>query len=282
MTGLPREELLRVPLDHIDRNPLQPRKRFTQESLQGLAQSIRAQGVVQPLVVRKHPTTPGRFELVAGERRWRAMQMLDYHEAPVLVKSIAEHELLEVALLENIQRENLTPIEEARGYQELLQLHGYTQEELSRKIGKDRSTIANLMRLLQLPEAVQNDLETGRLTIGHARALLALPSALLQLLFRKRMLRQEWSVRETEQRVKKELSRVHIDQNSSATKPAQRSHEYGSEHQLKLLEEELQQQLGTRVTIDFSGRGGQIRINYHSLEEFERLHSLLKSVSEHE
>ena len=188
MTENAGEEMLRVSLDRISPNPLQPRKRFAEERLKGLAQSIKSQGVLQPLIVRKHPSLPGNYELVAGERRWRALQLLNYTKVPVMVRRVKDQDLLEVALLENIQREDLSPIEEAMSYRELLRRHGYTQEFLAGRIGKDRSTIANLMRLLQLPEAVQNDLEQGRMTVGHARALLALPSEKVQLFLRKKLL----------------------------------------------------------------------------------------------
>ena len=278
MTENAGEEILRVSLDRISPNPLQPRKRFAEERLKGLAQSIKSHGVLQPMIVRRHPSLPGHYELVAGERRWRALQLLDYSEVPVMVRRVKDQDLLEVALLENIQREDLSPIEEALSYRELLRRHGYTQEFLAGRIGKDRSTIANLMRLLQLPDAVQNDLEQGRMTVGHARALLALPSEKVQLLLREKLLKQDWSVRETELHVRELLERFQVEETVTSLKKMQ-STDYGERKQmLQSLEEELQRHLGTRVGIRFSGKSGEIRVHYQSLEEFERLYALLKSV----
>ena len=202
------EEMLNIPLERISLNPLQPRKHFDESKIIELSKSIENQGVIQPLVVRVHPELSGHYQLVAGERRLRALKMLDYQEIPVLIRNIKDHDLLETALLENIQRENLTPMEEARSYQNLLREHGYTQDKLAERIGKDRTTISNLIRLLQLPESIQNDVELGRMTSGHARALVSLPSEELQLLLRKQLLQQEWSVRETEKRVRQILGKL--------------------------------------------------------------------------
>ena len=202
------EEMLNIPLERISLNPLQPRKHFDESKIIELSRSIENQGVIQPLVVRVHPELSGHYQLVAGERRLRALKMLDYQEIPVLIRNIKDHDLLETALLENIQRENLTPMEEARSYQNLLREHGYTQDKLAERIGKDRTTISNLIRLLQLPESIQNDVELGRMTSGHARALVSLPSEDLQLLLRKQLLQQEWSVRETEKRVRQILGKL--------------------------------------------------------------------------
>ena len=278
MTENAGEEILRVSLDRISPNPLQPRKRFAVERLKGLAQSIKSQGVLQPLIVRKHPSLLEHYELVAGERRWRALQMLDYSQVPVMVRKVKDQDLLEVALLENIQREDLSPIEEALSYRELLRGHGYTQEFLAGRIGRDRSTIANLMRLLQLPEAVQNDLEQGRMTVGHARALLALPSEKVQLLLREKLLKQEWSVRETELRVRELLERFQVEETVTSLKKMQSTGSGERKQMLQSLEEELQHHLGTRIGIRFSGKSGEIRVHYQSLEEFERLYALLISV----
>ena len=199
------ETLLQVSPEQIVPNPQQPRKHFDQKSLNELAQSISSQGIIQPLVVRKHPEFPNKFELVAGERRWRALKQIDVTQVPVVLRNVSDNEILEVSILENIQRENLTVIEEAQSYFDLLQVHGYTQEELAKKLGRDRSTIANMLRLLQLPSALKNDLETGRITAGHARSILSLPNEGLQLEIRKSLLRNSWSVRETERQVRIKL-----------------------------------------------------------------------------
>ena len=281
---LPDQTFLRVSLEHIVPNPQQPRKQFSDKSLQELAQSIRAQGVLQPLVVRKHPSLENRYELVAGERRWRALKQLEVPQVPVILRKVGDDEMLEVALLENIQRENLSVIEEAQSYQVLLQSHGYTQEELARRIGKDRSTIANQMRLLLLPSPLKNDLETGRITAGHARSILALPGTVFQLEMRERLLLNSWSVRETERQVRLKLDFLEVSPQKQGDKnpaPAGTSETQLSKAEkdthIQNLEEELQRRLRTRVEIKFREGKGQIKIDYFSLEEFERLYELLTS-----
>ena len=280
----PEQTFLRVSLEHIVPNPQQPRKQFPDKSLQELAQSIKVQGVLQPLVVRKHPSLANRYELVAGERRWRALKQLAVSQVPVILRKVGDDELLEVALLENIQRENLSVIEEAQSYQDLLQSHGYTQEELARRIGKDRSTIANQMRLLLLPSPLKNDLETGRITAGHARTILALPNTAFQLEMRGRLLLESWSVRETERQVRLKLDFLAVSpqkQGNKNTAPAGAPENLLSKAEkdthLQNLEEELQRRLRTRVEIKFREGKGQIKIDYFSLEEFERLYDLLTS-----
>ena len=240
--------------------------------------------MLQPLVVRKHPSLDNRYELVAGERRWRALKQLEVSQVPVILRKVGDDEMLEVALLENIQRENLSVIEEAQSYQDLLQSHGYTQEELAWRIGKDRSTIANQMRLLQLPSPLKNDLETGRITAGHARSILALPGTTFQLEMRERLLLNSWSVRETERQVRLKLNFLAVspqkqgDKNSSTAvdSETQLSKAEKDTH-IQNLEEELQRRLRTRVEIKFREGKGQIKIDYFSLEEFERLYDLLTS-----
>ena len=278
------QAFLRVSLEHIVPNPQQPRKRFPEKSIQELAQSIKAQGVLQPLVVRKHPISDNRYELVAGERRWRALKQLEVAKVPVILRKVDDDEMLEVALLENIQRENLSVIEEAQSYQDLLQSHGYTQEELARRIGKDRSTIANQMRLLQLPSPLKNDLENGRITAGHARSILALPGTAFQLEMRERLLLESWSVRETEEQVRLKLDFLAVipqkfgDKNSAPAETFENQiSKAEKDTHLQNLEEELQRRLRTRVEIKFREGKGQIKIDYFSLEEFERIYDLLTS-----
>ena len=240
--------------------------------------------MLQPLVVRKHPSLDNCYELVAGERRWRALKQLEMSQVPVILRKVGDDEMLEVALLENIQRENLSVIEEAQSYQDLLQSHGYTQEELAWRIGKDRSTIANQMRLLQLPSPLKNDLETGRITAGHGRSILALPGTAFQLEMRERLLLNSWSVRETERQVRLKLDFLAVsplkqgDKNSvpAGDSETQLSQAEKDTH-IQNLEEELQRRLRTRVEIKFREGKGQIKIDYFSLEEFERLYDLLTS-----
>ncbi len=272
------ETLLQVSPEQIVPNPHQPRKHFDEKSLKELAQSIRAKGVLQPLVVRKHPALANHYELVAGERRWRALKQMDVTTVPVVLRNVSDNEILEVSLLENIQRENLTVIEEAQSYYDLLQIHCYTQEQLANKLGKDRSTIANMLRLLQLPSELRNDLETGRISSGHARAILSLPNQGLQLEMRQRLLRSSWSVRETERQVRLKLDYLskntqRDDINVSDTSESSPDEEI----HLKHLEDQLRRYLGTNVGINFKNGKGQIKIDYSSLDEFERLYDLLSS-----
>mgnify|MGYP001496711686 FL=1 len=272
------DTLLQVSPEQIVPNPQQPRKHFDEKSLNELAQSISAQGVLQPLVVRKHPKFPNQYELVAGERRWRALKQIDVAQVPVVLRNVSDNEILEVSLLENIQRENLTVIEEAQSYHDLLQIHGYTQEELAKKLGRDRSTIANMLRLLQLPSALKNDLETGRITSGHARSILSLPNEGVQLEMRQRLLRNSWSVRETERQVRMKLDYLSkFSQRDGSNNSDTSASSPDPEIQLQHLEDQLQRRLGTNVDIKFKNGKGQIKIDYYSLDEFERLYDLLNS-----
>ena len=271
-----KDSLLQVSTEQIVPNPQQPRKHFDQKSLNELAHSISTQGIIQPLVVRRHPEFPNKFELVAGERRWRALKQIDVTQVPVVLRNVSDNEILEVSILENIQRENLTVIEEAQSYFDLLQVHGYTQEELAKKLGRDRSTIANMLRLLQLPSALKNDLETGRITAGHARSILSLPNEGLQLEIRKSLLRNSWAVRETERQVRIKLDYLSKFSLRDGTKNSD-SNAYSSDEEIQLqhLEDQLRLRLGTNVGIKFKNGKGQIKIDYNSLDEFERLYEML-------
>ena len=273
MIGQKTQQLL--PVDLIKPNPNQPRRYFEPKALQELSQSIKQQGVLQPLIVRIHPVLEGCFELVAGERRWRALKLAGETEAPVIIKKLGDDEALEVALLENIQREDLTPIEEGLCYQELMQLHGLTQEELASKLGKDRSTIANMVRLLVLPKAIQQDLEMGRLSAGHARALLSLSEPTEQLKLRERLLLKNWSVRETEKQVRMILE-LRENKAIQSSKKIWINDELNTE--LRSIEAELQRYLGTKMRIDHKPPfQGEIKLSYFSAEELDRLLALLKS-----
>ena len=273
MIGQKPQQLL--PVDLIKPNPNQPRRYFEHKALQELSQSIKQQGVLQPLIVRIHPVLKGCFELVAGERRWRALKLAGQTEAPVIIKNFGDDEALEVALLENIQREDLTPIEEGLCYHELMQLHGLTQEELASKLGKDRSTIANTVRLLVLPKAIQQDIEMGRISAGHARALLSISEPTEQLKLRERLLLNKWSVRETEKQVRMILE-MRENKAGHSSKKICMNDELNTE--LRSIEAELQRYLGTKMRIDHKlPYQGEIRISYFSAEELDRLLALLKS-----
>ena len=273
----PPARLLQLPLAEIEPNPRQPRRHFAEDRIAALAQSIASQGVTQPLVVRPHPGAPGRYQLVAGERRLRAVQRLGWREVPALVREVPDDALLEAALVENLQREQLTPIEEAAAYRTLLDQVGYTQEALAARVGKDRSTIANMVRLLALPPLLQEDLDEGRLSIGHARALLGLPEPDRQLALRGVVLARGLSVRETEQLVQRARDGERAPggagtQDAPALPPAEAL-------QFQAVQEMLERRLATRVTIQHRGAGaegtGRIEIEYYSLDDFNRLYELL-------
>jgi ParB family chromosome partitioning protein len=227
-----------------------------------LAESIRSQGIIQPLVVRKSPSGQG-FELIAGERRWRAAQRAGLHEVPVVVREVAEREAFEMALVENLQRADLNPIEEAEGYQRLFAEFGYTQEALADRVGKDRSTIANALRLLKLPPAVRELVVGGRLAMGHARALLGLESdAAIDKLARQTVAR-DLSVRQVEALVRRERQETIAD----APKPAAPE---GPSPAARDLAQRLERALGTRVkVVEADATRGQLEIQYHSLDQLD-------------
>jgi ParB family transcriptional regulator, chromosome partitioning protein len=191
--------LRRVAIDRITPNPEQPRRHFAETALAELAASIREKGVIQPLIVRPDPANPQDFQIVAGERRWRAAQQAQLHELPVIVRDFDDTEVLEVAIIENVQRADLNPMEEALGYRQLIDRFGHTQEKVAQALGKSRSHIANMMRLLALPEDIQSFVRGGQLSAGHARALLTAPD---QLLLARQAVANGWSVREVEERAK--------------------------------------------------------------------------------
>jgi len=280
------ERVVQLELERIVPNRLQPRKRFGQAQLRQLADSLQAQGVIQPIVVRRHPQRHGQYEIVAGERRLRAMHLLGWRRAPALVRTIPEEHLLETALVENLQREPLTPIEEAQAYRALLEHHGYTQDTLARRVGRDRSTVANLLRLLRLPARLQQDLDEARMSVGHARALLALDGVEPQLALREIILEQGLSVRETERRVNKALRRTgRAGRGGGAAEPGATANP-----KLDAAQEALENRFRTRVAISQGAKagggmepgggmesGGRIEIEYYSLDDFNRIYDLLIS-----
>jgi ParB family chromosome partitioning protein len=257
---------LSVDIDLLYPNPKQPRLSFGPDALNELANSIRENGIVQPIVVRRRGD---RYEIIAGERRWRAAQLAGLARVPVVVKEVPDDKMMELALLENIQREDLNPIEEARAYHLLIQDQHLKQDDLARRLGKARPTITNALRLLQLPADVQGLLEHGTLTAGQARPLLALPGAALQLRVARVIAERELSARESERLV----ARLLKDGKRGRTKSAADPH-------IMAAEEKLCQRLGTRVRIQAGGRGGQIIIHYGSEAELERLYAVLSRVEE--
>ncbi|WP_425044913.1 ParB/RepB/Spo0J family partition protein [Primorskyibacter sp. S87] len=256
-----------VPIEKLVPNPDQPRRDFRPEDLDDLAASIREKGVLQPLIVR--PASDGAFEIVAGERRWRASQQAQLHEIPVLVREYSDTEVLEVAIIENIQRANLNAVEEAAGYRQLMDRFGHTQEKLSEALGKSRSHIANLLRLLSLPDDVQSYLRDGKLSAGHARALIMVdnPSEVAKAVIQKGL-----SVRATEAMVKKQKA----GPPEGATRRASRKVSE-KDADTRALEGDLSSGLGMKVSIDHkpNSESGKVLISYETLEQLDELCSLL-------
>ena len=258
-----RTEIRTLPLAAIVPNPLQPRTVFTEQELSDLAQSIQANGLLQPLVVRPSPTAKNRFELIAGERRFRALSSLSWTEAPVVVRDATDETLLVLALVENLQREALSALEEAEGYVALAEKFGMSHAEIAESVGKDRSTVANIVRLLNLPSAVRRLLQEGALTPGHARALLAVEDPGKAGELARQCAKEGWSVRETERR-------------AGATRPARKKKQPDPDPVVQSLEEVLREHLATRVAVKPSrGGGGAIQIAYHDDEDFERVFELM-------
>jgi ParB family chromosome partitioning protein len=254
-----------ISIEDIHPSAGQPRHHFDEARLEELAASIRVQGIIQPIIVRARPD--GGFELIAGERRWRAAQRAGLHEVPAVIRDVAPTQAFEMALVENLQREDLNPLEEAAGYQRLMSEFGYTQEQLSERVGKDRSTVANALRLLRLPEPVRALIAEGRLQMGHARALLGLesPSAMERLA--RRIVATELSVRRVEELVRK--ARTEASGDSTPARPSVPNRPSTSARDLAIR---LTRALGTRVDVVEAGPDrGQLAIHYHSLDQLDAL-----------
>ena len=262
----PRLSSIDVDIDRLAPNEFQPRGRVDQTRLEELARSIKSNGVIQPVVVRK---VGDRFQIIAGERRWRAAQIAGLLRVPVVVRDVApgqERSLLETALIENIQRENLNPIEEARAYRRLSDQFQLTQEDIAAAVGKDRATVANVLRLLRLPEEVRAEVASGTLSMGHARALLALPTEADQRRTARDVIARDLSVRETESLVSKSAKGM------TAAAPAPPK---PADVHTRAAEERLRLALGTRVRIVRHGTRGRIEIDFGSEEELIRIYERL-------
>ncbi len=263
-----RERVQRVPLDRIRPCPLQPRKDFSAEALRELADSIREQGIVQPLIVRERG---GQFELIAGERRWRAAQLLPLAEVPVIVRQADDRAVLELALIENLQRENLNAIEEAHGYEQLAGQFQLTQEEIAVKVGKSRAVVANALRLLKLPQAVQSYIREGRLSVGHAKVILGIADEKKLRLAAERIIKEGLNVRQTEGLVAKLTAR-------GSHKPGLKPETVatpGSDPHVANLEDRLREKFGTKVRLLYAQGKGTVEISFYSDVELERILEVL-------
>ena len=256
------ERIIELPLERLEPNPFQPRRVFDPLPLKSLSESIASQGLLQPLVVRP---ASGGYQLIAGERRLRACQMAGLVKVPVVVRQATDQQALLLALLENLQREDLDPLEEARAYARLAEDFGLTQEEIASGVGRERSTVTNTMRLLKLPREIQDDLAAGRITAGHARSLLALENEAAMRAARDRVVKESLSVRATERLVKTMLTPA-----PPTPPPPPQDDVY-----IQSLASGLQQKLGTRVEIKRKGKKGRLILDFYSDQDLERLLELL-------
>ena len=261
-----RDRVQRVPLNKIRPTALQPRKEFSAEALQELADSIREQGIVQPLVVRERD---GFFELIAGERRWRAAQLLNLAEVPIITREADDRAVLELALIENLQRENLNALEEALGYAQLAAQFQLTQEQIAVKVGKSRAAVANATRLLKLPSPVQNYLREGRISVGHAKVVLGLTDEKSQTLAAERIIKDGLNVRQTEGLVAKLQARgpKTAGEKTPAVVPVSSN--------ITRLEDKLREKFGTKVHLKYAHGKGAVEINFFSDDELQRVLEIL-------
>ncbi len=269
-TAAPRQPDMMVPIERVVANPDQPRRRFDAELLDDLSASIKEKGIIQPLIVRRKDTG---YEIVAGERRWRAAQKAGLHQIPVIIRDFDDTEVLEIAIIENIQRADLNPVEEAAGYVQLMNKFGHTQEKLAEALGKSRSHIANTMRLMQLPEIVQNFVTEGKLSAGHARTLITAkdPVALA-----KKVIAGDLSVRDTEKLVRKAAEPPRAEGDNAARKQRVGG---DKDADTRALEDDLSANLGMKVSVDHKGgaESGSLSISYKTLDELDELCRILST-----
>ncbi|MEW6518904.1 MAG: ParB/RepB/Spo0J family partition protein [Thermodesulfobacteriota bacterium] len=268
----PRGEFFRCNIADIRPNPYQPRKEMDEHALAQLAESIKKRGVLQPLVVREIEGE-NQYELIAGERRLRAARLAGLAQVPVLVKKASPEARLEIALIENIQRQNLNPVEEAAAYKRLTDEFNMTQDEVAKKVGKERSTVTNIMRLLQLPEYIKLDVANGKISMGHARVLLGVADEMMLQELRDRIIEQGLSVREIEKIVSSQKNKQ--GKKSNIAPPMKKAI---PDAYCKTLAEDVSRTLGTKSKIIQNGNRGKLEIEYYSLEDLERIHRLLTSL----
>lgn len=259
------QDLMELDIDRLDPANVQPRSVFKEQKLDELAQSIRSNGVIQPLVVRRNGE---RFEIIAGERRWRAAQRAGLHKVPCVVKDVAAEEVLELSLIENIQREELNPIEEANAFKRLLEMRELTQEEVARRVGKERSSITNTLRLLKLPLELQKLVEEEKLSMGHARALLSLESSEHQINLARQITAHALSVRQTEQLVKRPTKALRADRKGQTTTGSESAN-------LLAAQAKLSKRLSAPVKIRVGKTGGVIEIKFSSSSDLARVFDLI-------
>lgn len=266
------DEIREIEIDLIRPGQQQPRTTFDQAKLEELAQSIVSSGVIQPLLVRP---TGGMFELVAGERRWRAAQIAGLQRIPAIVREIPDDKVLELALIENIQRAELNPVEEANAYKNLIESLGLTQDEVARRVGRDRTFVTNYLRVLKLPGDIQQLLEQEKISFGHARALLGVPDPMTQRRLAQKVVKHNWSVRETERRIK------YFGQEDSKAPKTQEAAPH-SDANVRAAESKLRRSLGTHVRIvpGREGTSGRIEIEYYGLTDLDRIFQLIMRSSE--
>jgi ParB family chromosome partitioning protein len=262
--SIPSAPITKLPIDAIEANPYQPRSTFDADKLRELAQSIRANGIIQPLIIRKFGSG---YQIVAGERRWRAAKLAQLSEVPVVVQDLADNRILEIALIENLQREDLNPLETAQAFERLVIDHGLSHEDIGNRTGKDRSTITNMLRLLRLPSDIQMMLADRRLSMGHARAILALPEEELQREVAEKAASQGLNVRQVEQLVQKM---------TKSREPKPLKEDAPQDPNVKAAVVELETALGTKVRIVEKSAGkGRIEIDYFSAEELDRIYWII-------
>ena len=267
-TSLPESGIRQVPTSQINPNPRQPRSKFDQEELKELADSIREHGVIQPLILTEGETTE-QFTLIAGERRLLAAQLINLERVPAIIRGASDQELVELALVENVQRADLGPLETAEAYRQLSEDFDMSHEVIAARVGKNRVTITNTLRLLKLPDDVKQSLASGAISEGHARALLALPSAEAQSAVLKSILKSDLNVRQTEE----------LERKLSGEKPRKLAVK-PPDPELKAIEEQLRQRLGTRVNLHQQSKGGKLTIYYYSTEELDSILDLILSESD--
>ncbi len=258
--------LEQIPVDQIEPNPFQPRRQFADEGLKELTESIRGSGVVQPVLLRPAPGQEGRYQLVAGERRWRAAKLAELETVPAVVRPLGDRDTLETALTENLLREDLNPLEVAHAYQALQEQHGLSHEEIADRLGLNRSTVTNTLRLLRLPAGVQELLSRGELSFGHAKALLSLASPEAQTKLGHRIVKQGLSVRQTE-------NIVALPELKPEPRKPEEAPKLDPNVRAAILE--LERVLGTRVKITGGGRRGKIEVSYFSAEDLTRIYDLI-------